>query len=992
MMYHMTELPPTLNCTGQSKQEVRSRNRFLNELLRLLTLMSEVNIVTKDILSKAFKASQIAFPFRVKNRRQGVAVNQHDAAELMYELLMSCNRRLGLVSNTIVTTTLRSETPIRLLMCGKKPVPAAVTTAFETEWNNRPKGERGLLKDYTLRSQRITNRTTNECAIERGVAENTDFDPSRINWDAVAGTAKTETETEPMITLKYTSPAGEVCQVIEDYIRTPHIEYDGYTKDSANDLFYFYGRRQVVIEDPTSKYLLVNFTYDPRLLTARSQFTYEKQNLRFADTEYELVCVGHHSGTQDSGHYYASVKIGMTWYRYDDINGIRRSQTISESDPPTLLLFIKKPNDPPLTLELDEPRSRPPSPQFSPPASPLAPSSPFAGPFEPSESLEEDSFDPLPTGTETPSDEVLQFFRKSALKDNDKWRNMLPPLQLVCVLPKVECLWDWIPQRADLTMSQYVFVLMEKIGTKEQTTVVWQKFQEQATVMQNLCRLIAEAFDEGPTIYSAFLSDDLKFEGFRTKVSRPPNILGEARKITIKEGSLEMTLDATTFLKQDGKRLPFKFNTKSMSPPSDKTFGSLSGDKDVWKAKPVEADSRCKNVGQVVWNTYLLNVDSKNCELTNKALFQLLNMSFRNASEAQKTTVLQSVNEIKDEDCDLPRILLNAPPNFNTYRFDFIACGKFGCSVLWQYKERGVIRPDVFKRMVLHTSKYTTTNSSKLWMMTPQREFDMLFAFHQVGAGVAPGNPPIKTDESREIMLIKHQAVYYPPVGEQFWTFSMEAGRLTLQEYIRCGLLADNIMGDMRDQVVALFLALVKGKLTHGDIHLANIMIMPNEEKLQLRLIDFGYGSNSVFMPWYDLGCFTYSCYTNDATNKEKAHTLGKQVYDELIKRKEYKKRGDMDVDALLQKANPKYRTRAYVVPAPPEIWTKAEKTALFRNVYYNEVVDQQLLLDGSTWLRTLGITMSDNGLSAFVKRLDKKRMAYFQRKLEDRWLAFEGP
>jgi hypothetical protein len=565
----------------------------------------------------------------------------------------------------------------------------------------------------------------------------------------------------------------------------------------------------------------------------------------------------------------------------------------------------------------------------------------------------------FPREAERPSEAVLAFFG-SNLRENAKFNAMTPTVQLVCLLPQVECLWDWIPLRADLILQRYVWVLMQHITSGELSTVIWQRFQRRVTVVQNLCRLIAEATKQGPTLRNVFATED--FEGFQTQVSNPP------RRHKVDTLRIEnLSFSVTEYLEQDGRQLAFQFDCKPI-PDNVDSFGSKPTDTNVWDAGPLtkeEQEALLCNVGRVTWNTYLQGVATKRCELTQRDVFSILKQSFPNANVEQKTAILAAVGQLATNNCALPETLLNdRQSGGTTVSFQFLTCGSFGCSTLWQYKKKGENGDtEMHKRLLVHTSQYQQ-GDARLWMETPAREFDMLSKLSRFDVAVTPKDAPQKTNESVKMLLIKRRVQYYSPIGEQFWTFSMESGRMNFQHFIQCGKLQqkkgateDILELDKATQaMIGIFGVLKTRKLTHGDLQLGNIMVMPTGN---LKLIDCGYSSDKVFMGWYDLVCFTVSCHNTNGPRGvtgvgplgvtglyDIARMLGDNVYKTLAKDPAAYR---IELKGALEKAFPLSKEKFL-----PHIKEVADKDILFRKFYWREVIYYQLGKDGTAWIRAL--------------------------------------
>jgi hypothetical protein len=372
-------------------------------------------------------------------------------------------------------------------------------------------------------------------------------------------------------------------------------------------------------------------------------------------------------------------------------------------------------------------------------------------------------------------------------------------------------------------------------------------------------------------------------------------------------------------------------------------------------------------VGRRAWAAYLQAAVDNNCKLSATDLANILRMSVPFATNVQKYEIEREVGEWPTEDCQQPQILLNdwvKPQKFKWQRFKFLACGAYGCSSLWQYKtsstSRSVPTVEVRKRVLAHTSKYFKQGKIRfedMWFETPLREFAMLQAFYKARLAVKPLDEPKRTDESREMLLIKEHVEYYSPVGEQYWTYGMQAGSMTLKQYVECGDLTSSTVDGITEQILAIFARLKAAKFTHGDFHLANlVMLNGTDGNMSLKLIDFAFSSTTLFLPWYDLVSFTTDCFA--AEYPRSARTLAENVFRELAKDAIYQQTIDSELLEQLQKE----KFQGSVGQLLPMVKSRAIRDVLFHNVYKKLLVSNQLQIDGSSWYRALQVK---KGISA---------------------------
>ena len=125
---------------------------------------------------------------------------------------------------------------------------------------------------------------------------------------------------------------------------------------------------------------------------------------------------------------------------------------------------------------------------------------------------------------------------------------------------------------------------MQHIDAAHTCTVIWQRSRGSASVVQNLCRLMAEGYRQGPPLHNVFATD--RFEGFQTDLSQPPRSHSEPTLLPI----LGAKLNATEYLEQEGKPLAFQFEV-----PDDAhvgVFGSSTGDGNVWAVDPLTSEEQ----------------------------------------------------------------------------------------------------------------------------------------------------------------------------------------------------------------------------------------------------------------------------------------------------------------------------------------------------------------------------------------------------------------
>jgi serine/threonine protein kinase len=294
--------------------------------------------------------------------------------------------------------------------------------------------------------------------------------------------------------------------------------------------------------------------------------------------------------------------------------------------------------------------------------------------------------------------------------------------------------------------------------------------------------------------------------------------------------------------------------------------------------------------------------------------------------------------------------------NVKPRRVKFLGCGVFGCSTLWQSNTG---EPVVYKRMKVYSSDYMipsrdpktqkldTLQENVIWAFyNPQREYSMLEALNAAGAAVKPVKPPTQTGESREMLLLKSYIRYIPEVGEQYWTFAMQAGQVTLEDFCYCQDFMDSVEG-ITEQVFDIFKALKANKYTHGDLHLGNIMIMPD---LKVKLIDCGYSATNVFEPRYDRAAFTVSC-TEMAKRVDTYHTIHKKPPQFIngLKAAIIRLRDDIYTQV-------KWDASGKQDTYQPMIISITIRNRFFFYVYKQKMIHAQIMQDGPAWCRAVGL------------------------------------
>ena len=359
---------------------------------------------------------------------------------------------------------------------------------------------------------------------------------------------------------------------------------------------------------------------------------------------------------------------------------------------------------------------------------------------------------------------MLAFFHQQDLARNSRWAAMNLTTQLECVLPLVECLWDCVPQQADVIMGKYVWVHYTRILDGVSFTVVWQATKGTCAVQQNQCRMIAEAFGIGPVLHNAFMVNvnGHNFEGFQTSLSEPPT---EASNDVIPIDD-QTSFRAVAYLTQASQKRPFQFGIRSVE--GIETYGSTPTGPSVWNVATLETDD-CA-VGRAAWLAYRQRAADNGCALSMSDLSSIFRASFPFANQTQKSELERTVGAWPTDICETPHILLNDWSQFKKFqwrRFKFLACGSYGCSFLWQYKPFEQSKKDpaieVRKRVIVHTSVYFRKEQLRLpddWWEVPLREFNMLKIFYKAGVAVKPLNKPQRTGESKQVLMLKKNIGY----------------------------------------------------------------------------------------------------------------------------------------------------------------------------------------------------------------------------------------
>jgi hypothetical protein len=618
------------------------------------------------------------------------------------------------------------------------------------------------------------------------------------------------------------------------------------------------------------------------------------------------------------------------------------------------------------------------------------------------------TFTTLPEPEEKPSDDVLDFFLKMDSKQAMNWDLLTAQAQLSIILPKIECLWDWMPQRADVIsigQRKYVWVLYTQLSTYKRdepsvnTNVIWIKSQKQCLTEQNLYRRIAAASRAGPPILAAFghiikgtRQGTIVFDGFQTFVSQPPTALVK-KPLEIKskyDADLNCVLKPIAYLSYKDQPLAFDFESRVSLPDDVCRSGENTKNLKGWDVDPVPS-SNCKQ-SVAAWKTYQ-ELRTPDCGVSEYDTANMLKGTFPYASDTQINQIKYFVN--KWEACDKPKIIFNVPKAKQIVGFKFLACGVFGCSSFWQSIRGGQekLTNEVSKQMRIQTYLHrqlvtdpktndTTLQESKpsVWTTNVQHEYDMLTKLNKAGVSVAPLTKPKITGESLEILLVKEKVRYYPPVGEQYWTFSMQPAQITLQSYLLCNKLQTETQAtNIATQIYTLFEKLRLNRLTHGDFHLANVMFLPDMKTL--KLIDSGYASDLVFDHYYDLVAFTYACtviidYFTDNEKTKSANFLTfirDDVYEKVKK----------DLEILDD-------TQVY------EKGTTLENRNKFFNTFQRYCTGRQLQKDGLKWYQALRLPNKLKLDQAFRMSIIKGmvdgektvRFVYYQEKILDAVLA----
>lgn len=265
---------------------------------------------------------------------------QQDASEFLLQLFgCQVDRALLRVESTV--SVQMSNVRVESLKCHGNEIPSKYVQEFKQEWPvilqtpGRPK----LLVQYTYDGKRIRAKAQPElnnkkvCGIERG-RPNDNADDSDIRWGEIPSVLKENNQGD--VVKIHESPANtQVCVKIENWIKSGYYEKSVGTFENS-DLFYVRSRQNFTYKTPTSKYLIAIFEWKPQNAT----YLYDVQTLNFGDVHYELICVVYRTGVREnSGHYYASLKLSGVWYLYNDSPPVRTPARLEARAFPSVLLF-----------------------------------------------------------------------------------------------------------------------------------------------------------------------------------------------------------------------------------------------------------------------------------------------------------------------------------------------------------------------------------------------------------------------------------------------------------------------------------------------------------------------------------------------------------------------------------------------------------------------------------------------------------------------------
>jgi hypothetical protein len=266
---------------------------------------------------------------------------QQDASEFLLQLF-GCHVDPALLRVESTMSVQRSNVRVESLKCHDTEIPSKNVQEFKKEWPvilqtpDRPK----LLLQYTYDGKRIRAKTQAEldkgkrvCSIERG-HPNPNADDSDINWSEIQSVPQENNQGD--VVKIHESPANtQVCVKVENWIKSGYWEKSVRTVENS-DLFYVRARQTITYKAPTSKYLIAIFEWKQQNAT----YLYDVQTLDFGNVRYELICVIYRIGEREnSGHYYASLKLSGVWYLYNDSPLERTPAQLQSRAFPSVLLF-----------------------------------------------------------------------------------------------------------------------------------------------------------------------------------------------------------------------------------------------------------------------------------------------------------------------------------------------------------------------------------------------------------------------------------------------------------------------------------------------------------------------------------------------------------------------------------------------------------------------------------------------------------------------------
>jgi hypothetical protein len=439
-------------------------------------------------------------------------------------------------------------------------------------------------------------------------------------------------------------------------------------------------------------------------------------------------------------------------------------------------------------------------------------------------------------------------------------------------------------------------------------------------------------------------------------------------------------LYAAAFLKQGQKRLAFDFNVRQRG----NLAATFNENPAVWQGPKNLSDplNKCL-IGNKAWEIYTKQRPDSDCQLSGADVAKILETSFPFANKKQQSQIMQfdKMWHNSRRNCFEPKVLLGIWEN--PMRVKFLGCGGFGCSTMWQSRGQ---TPVVYKRTQVHTSAFKNRHREasgiikdsdilENWVMySPKREYKMLEALGKANISVKAIKPPEETRESVEMNLVKIITNYIPPVGEQYWTFGMQAAQVTLQDFCQCGGFSARA-GVITEQVFDIFKALKDNEFTHGDLHLGNIMILPDES---IRLIDCGYTATNVFEPRYDRAAFTVSCTDLAEHVTEKRLDVGVKIKlneDILDLRDTIYARVNWYVG---KKGSIQYETAN---AKQPMIVSVAMRNRYFYRVYRQKMYYAQIQQDGPAWCKNVGLAIDAPKMDAILSQFapDSQIEAFLQ-------------